>query len=60
MAEGVLVRATVAHGRVTGFNQAAVRQMPGVLGIFADECFLNHPAKGGAGAAPRQGVTDVQ
>ncbi|WFE76593.1 xanthine dehydrogenase family protein molybdopterin-binding subunit [Roseinatronobacter sp. S2] len=58
-AEGVLVRATIAQGRVIGMNNDAVHALPGVLGVFADERFLRNPAQGGAGKAPVQGVTDV-
>src|SRR6056297_2270984 len=58
-AEGVLVRATVACGRVTGMNDAAVRAMPGVLGVFSDARFLRNPAQGGAGKAPAQGAAEV-
>lgn len=58
-AEGVLVRATIAQGRVIGMNDEAVRALPGVLGLFTDERFLRNPAQGGAGEAPVQGVKDV-
>jgi xanthine dehydrogenase YagR molybdenum-binding subunit len=57
--EGVLVRATIARGRVTGMNDDAVRGLPGVLGVFADDRFLRNPAQGGDGEAPVQGVTEV-
>ncbi|WP_333826782.1 xanthine dehydrogenase family protein molybdopterin-binding subunit [Pararhodobacter sp.] len=58
-AEGVLVRATIARGRIAGMNDATVRAMPGVLGVVSDERFIRNPAQGGAGKAPVQGVTEV-
>jgi xanthine dehydrogenase YagR molybdenum-binding subunit len=58
-AEGVLVRATVARGRLTGLADADVRGMPGVLGVFSDPRFVRNPAQGGAGAAPVQGVEEI-
>lgn len=57
--EGVLVRATIARGRVTGMNADAVRAMTGVLGVFSDARFIRNPAQGGAGEAPVQGVTEI-
>lgn len=57
--EGVLVRATIARGRLTGLNADAVRAMPGVLGVFSDPRFIRNPAQGGAGEAPVQGVEEV-
>lgn len=58
-AEGVLVRATVARGRLTGLGGAELRGMPGVLGVFSDPRFVRSPAQGGAGAAPVQGVENI-
>ncbi|TFL16243.1 xanthine dehydrogenase family protein molybdopterin-binding subunit [Jannaschia formosa] len=57
--EGVLVRATIARGRLAGMNAEEVRAMPGVLGVFSDERFLRNPAQGGAGEAPVQGVREI-
>ena len=59
LATGVLVRATVAKGRVTGMDEAAVRAMPGVLAVLTGERFLRNPAQGGAGQAPVQGADRV-
>lgn len=59
MAEGVLVRARIARGRVTDLDDAAVRAMPGVLGVFADPRMLQVPAHGGAASAPAQGPDEV-
>ena len=59
MATGVLVRATIAKGRVTGMDEAAVRAMPGVLAVLSGERFLRNPAQGGAGQAPVQGAAEV-
>jgi xanthine dehydrogenase YagR molybdenum-binding subunit len=58
-AEGVLVRATVARGRLTGLKGAEVRAMPGVLGVYSDPRFIRNPAQGGAGSAPVQGVEEI-
>lgn len=51
MVHGVLVRATIARGRVTGIGEA---RAPGVLAVLSGERFLRNPAQGGAGAAPVQ------
>ncbi len=56
---GVLVRATIARGRVTRLNDTAVRALPGVLGVFSGPRFLRNPAQGGAGEAPVQGADVV-
>ena len=48
-AEGVLVRARVARGRASCADEAAVRAMPGVLGVCSDPRMLQVPAHGGAG-----------
>ena len=54
MAEGVLVRATVARGRVLEIDEASIRGLPGVLGVWGGETFLRNPAQGMAGEAPVQ------
>ena len=54
LATGVLVRATIARGRVSGMDEDAVRAMPGVLAVVSGERLLRNPAQGGAGAAPEQ------
>ena len=50
----MLVRATIARGRVSGMDEDAVRAMPGVLSVVSGERLLRNPAQGGAGAAPEQ------
>ena len=54
LATGVLVRATITKGRVTGMDEAAVRAMPGVLAVLSGEGFARNPCQGGAGEAPVQ------
>ncbi len=53
-AVGVLVRATITKGRVTGMDSDAVRAMPGVLSVITDKRLLRNPAQGTANAAPVQ------
>lgn len=59
LATGVLVRATIAKGRVTVIDEAAARALPGVLAVLSGERFLRNPAQGGAGEAPVQGSGEV-
>ncbi|WP_339951639.1 xanthine dehydrogenase family protein molybdopterin-binding subunit [uncultured Albimonas sp.] len=59
MAEGVLVRATVARGRVLEIDEASIRDLPGVLGVWSGERFLRNPAQGMAGEAPVQPLPRV-
>ncbi|WP_134682228.1 xanthine dehydrogenase family protein molybdopterin-binding subunit [Paracoccus ravus] len=59
-AEGVLVTATIAQGRVLHLHRDEVLSMPGVLGIFADKRMLRRPAQGTAGQAPVQDVREVE
>ena len=54
LATGVLVRATIAKGRVTAMNEDAAMAMPGVLGVFHGGALLRNPAQGGADEAPVQ------
>ncbi|MBB4657531.1 xanthine dehydrogenase family protein molybdopterin-binding subunit [Parvularcula dongshanensis] len=56
---GVLVRATIAKGKVASLDEASATAMPGVLGVFTGERFLRNPAQGGADAAPVQGASEV-
>jgi len=58
-AVGVLVRATIAKGQVTGLDEAATLAMPGVLAVISDERLLRNPAQGTANQAPVQGPRDV-
>jgi xanthine dehydrogenase YagR molybdenum-binding subunit len=59
VAWGVLVRATVARGRLADLRAEAVRSMPGVLAVLSDKRLLRNPAQGGAGKAPVQGVEEI-
>lgn len=54
MAQGVLVRATIARGRVTGMDRDAVTALPGVLDVITDARMTRNPAQGMAGEAPVQ------
>lgn len=58
-AVGMLVRATIAKGRVTSIDETATLALPGVLTIITDERMLRNPAQGGANEAPVQGPRDV-
>ncbi len=52
---GVLVRGTIAKGRVSGFDVEAVSKLPGVRTVITDERLLRNPAQGMATKAPVQG-----
>ncbi len=54
VATGVLVRATIARGRVAAIHDDAVRAMPGVLDVFSGDPLLRNPAQGTAGKSPVQ------
>ncbi|MDS9468874.1 xanthine dehydrogenase family protein molybdopterin-binding subunit [Paracoccus sp. MBLB3053] len=58
-AEGVLVTATIAQGKVAVLHRDEVLAMPGVLGVFADKRMLRRPAQGTAGQAPVQDIREV-
>lgn len=58
-AEGVLVLADMAQGRVTRVHSEAVLAMPGVLAVIADEAMVRRSTQGTAGKAPAQGVQTV-
>lgn len=58
-AVGMLVRATIAKGRVTGIDKAKLLAMPGVIAVIDDERLLRNPAQGTANEAPIQGPRDV-
>lgn len=58
-AVGVLVRATIAKGRVIELDKAASLAMAGVLAVITDERLLRNPAQGTANQAPVQGPRDV-
>jgi xanthine dehydrogenase YagR molybdenum-binding subunit len=55
MLHGVLVRATIAKGTLTGVDDAPVRAMPGVRAVLHGPRFLRNPAQGTANEAPVQG-----
>ncbi|MFD1343357.1 xanthine dehydrogenase family protein molybdopterin-binding subunit [Litorisediminicola beolgyonensis] len=54
MAHGVLIRATITRGTVTGIDSKAAMGMDGVLGVYALDRFLRNPAQGMSGEAPEQ------
>ncbi|KFE36227.1 xanthine dehydrogenase family protein molybdopterin-binding subunit [Thioclava atlantica] len=54
MVHGVLVRATITRGRVTGFDDSAAQALPGYLGLFHGPRFIRNPAQGMADEAPCQ------
>ena len=56
---GVLVRATVAKGKVSRVDAATVEAMDGVLAVITDDRLLRNPAQGTANEAPVQGPSDV-
>jgi xanthine dehydrogenase YagR molybdenum-binding subunit len=57
--EGMLVTATIVHGRVKAIDLEAARALPGVVDIISDERMIARPAQGGAGEAPVQHVEQV-
>ncbi|AJE48872.1 xanthine dehydrogenase family protein molybdopterin-binding subunit [Celeribacter indicus] len=57
-AHGVLVRATISRGRITGIDEAPLSGLEGVLGVFHGPKFIRNPAQGMAGKAPVQ--TDMR
>ncbi|MHA7869908.1 MAG: xanthine dehydrogenase family protein molybdopterin-binding subunit [Salipiger thiooxidans] len=58
-AHGVLVRATISRGRITGIDTASVAEIPGLLGVFHGPRFIRNPAQGMAGEAPVQPGDEV-
>ncbi len=59
LCHGVLVRARVAKGTVSGSAEDKVRAMDGVLDIITDPRLLRNPAQGTANKAPVQGVNEI-
>ena len=59
LATGMLVRATIAKGRVTGFDLDAVRALPGVIEVFTGYPMVRNPAQGMAGEAPVQNLPEI-
>ncbi|NIY95619.1 xanthine dehydrogenase family protein molybdopterin-binding subunit [Salipiger sp. HF18] len=58
-AHGVLVRATISRGGITGIDTASVTEIPGLLGVFHGPRFIRNPAQGMAGEAPVQPGDEV-
>lgn len=56
---GVLVRATISHGKLSGMDVDAVNALPGMRTVMSGKQFLRNPAQGTAGKAPVQGVEDI-
>lgn len=56
---GVLVRSTIAKGRLLDLGRDEVLAMPGVLAVISDPRFLRNPAQGAAGKAPVQGTENL-
>ncbi|QPZ90304.1 xanthine dehydrogenase family protein molybdopterin-binding subunit [Thioclava electrotropha] len=54
MVHGVMLRATITRGKVTGFDETEAKKLPGYLGLFHGPEFVRNPAQGMAGAAPVQ------
>ena len=59
-AEGVLVTATIACGKVLNIHRDAVLAMPGVLAVLDGKSLLRRPAQGTSGTAPLQGPATVE
>ncbi len=59
MAHGVLVRATIACGRIRGVDRDHAMALPGVLAVITDPRLLRNPAQGTLGHAPVQGPDRV-
>ena len=54
LATGVLVRSTIAKGRIVSVDEDSIADIEGVLGVFHGEPLLRNPAQGGANEAPVQ------
>ena len=59
MAYGVLVRATIAKGRVSDVASSEIVGKNGVRAVITDDRLLRRPAQGTADAAPPQGARQV-
>lgn len=59
MAEGRLVRSTIAKGRVIDIDVKAAKAMPGVIDVIVDERMVTRAAQGTAGQAPVQDPSKV-
>lgn len=58
-AYGVLVRATIAKGKVATLHKGDIEELDGILGVFDDHRMLRNPAQGKADEAPAQGPGEV-
>lgn len=58
-AEGVIVTAPFARGRVTRIDESSVTNMPGVIALIADSHMTARAAQGTAGEAPEQDPRQV-
>ncbi|MBD0415151.1 xanthine dehydrogenase family protein molybdopterin-binding subunit [Oryzicola mucosus] len=56
---GVLVRATITHGKLRDLDTEAVRALPGIRTVITGKRMLRNPAQGMAGKAPVQGSDDI-
>lgn len=56
---GVLVRSTVARGRLEGVDVDAVKALSGIRTIVTDDRLIKNPAQGMAGKAPAQGQKEI-
>ncbi len=59
MLHGVMVRSTVAKGRLESMDATAVEALPGVRRVLHGDRFLRNPAQGTANEAPVQGSDDI-
>lgn len=59
LCHAVLVRSTIARGKVVSIDKASVEAMDGVLAVIDDERLLRNPAQGTADKAPVQGPKDI-
>lgn len=56
---GVLVRSTIAKGKLEHIDAAAVETLPGIRAVLRDDRFTRNPAQGMAGEAPAQGTDEI-
>ncbi|WP_417622107.1 xanthine dehydrogenase family protein molybdopterin-binding subunit [Parasphingorhabdus sp.] len=59
MVHGVLVRATIAKGRVTDIGSSDLLKDEAIHAVITDDRLLRRPAQGGADEAPPQGAKQV-
>ncbi|MCO6383358.1 xanthine dehydrogenase family protein molybdopterin-binding subunit [Oceanicola sp. 502str15] len=59
LCHGVLVRAPVTAGRVTGTSAETVKALPGILAVLTDPRLLRNPAQGTANEAPVQDPSEI-